>query len=403
LSFRELHGIRLMAASGAVQCRELEALISAFRDGELSADEQRAVKRHIAACEHCKETEEDLKKVAAMVAGLVPIIPSSGWTEGILERLKSLNEPPASPGGSGVEGAGGGMGGGTGGGGLGAVFNSLISGAMWGKVILAGAIGIAAGLVTVGIVFGMMDVTFTPPVSNPLPVPYSTVEEPTSPPSMPSPGEGTAIPADDERSARVEPPTPTIEPTPTLGPAIAIALGNSNCRFGPQNVYHIVGFLLKDQRAPIDGRNAETTWWYIQRQDGPGQCWVASYLTDTEGDIASVPIVQAPPTPTPVDTEPPVVTISYEPTGSQRPNEDDVVIFTATASDNYGIGKIEIWIRAPREKLPALVKTCSQSPCSFAGGPFIPGTGMYYAIAADLAGNEGRSPENTLRVYSVVR
>jgi hypothetical protein len=130
---------------------------------------------------------------------------------------------------------------------------------------------------------------------------------------------------------------------------------------------------------------------------------VASYLTDEEGDIAGVPIVQAPPTPTPVDTEPPFVTISYEPTGSQRPNENDVVIFSATATDNNGIGKIEIWIRAPREKLPALVKTCSQSTCSYSGGPFISGTGMYYALAADLTGNEGTSPENILRVYAVVR
>ncbi|MFV9674314.1 MAG: sigma-70 family RNA polymerase sigma factor [Anaerolineales bacterium] len=403
LNFRELHGIRLMATSGAVQCREFEDLLSAFQDGELSAEKQRAVKRHIAACEYCQETEEDLKKVAAMVAGLVPIFPSPGWTEGIVERLKSLNGPPANPGGSGLEGAGGGMGGGTGGGGLGSAFKSLFSGGLWGKVILAGAIGVAAGLTTVGIVFGMMDVTFTPPGSNPLPVPYSTSGEPTSPPSTPPPGEGTVIPADEGNSAGAESLVLTIEPSPTLGPAIAIALGNSNCRFGPDNIYHIVGFLLKDERAPIDGRNAETTWWYIQRQDGPGHCWVANYLTDEEGDIASVPIVQAPPTPTPVDTEPPVVTISYEPTGTWRPNEDDIVTFWATATDNFGIGKIEIWLQAPGEKLPALVRTCSQSTCSYPGGPYMPGTGMYYAIAADLAGNEGTSSENTLGIHAVVK
>jgi RNA polymerase sigma-70 factor (ECF subfamily) len=403
LNFRELHGIRLMATSGAAQCGELEELLSAFRDGELSADDQRAVKRHIAACEHCQETEEDLKKVTAMVAGLVPIFPSPGWTEGVIEGLRSLNGPPVKPGGSGVEGAGGGTGGGTGGGGLGSAFKSLFSGGIWGKVILAGAIGVTAGLVTVGIVFGMMDVTFTPPVSNPLPVPYSTAGEPTSPPSTPSPGEGTTVPADDGSSAGVDTLTLTIEPSPTLGPAIAIALGNSNCRFGPDNVYHIVGFLLKDERAPIDGRNAETTWWYTQRQDGPGHCWVANYLTDEEGDIASVPIVQAPPTPTPVDTEPPVVTISSEPTGTWRPNEDDIVTFRATATDNFGIGKIEIWIQAPGEKLPTLVKTCSQSTCSYPGGPYMPGTGMYFAVAADLAGNEGTSPENTLRIHAVVK
>jgi hypothetical protein len=403
LNFRELHGIRLMATSGAAQCGELEELISAFRDGELSADDQRAVKRHIAACEYCQETEEDLKKVAAMVAGLVPILPSPGWAEGVMEGLKSLNGPPAKPGASGVEGAGGGMGGGTGGGGLGSAFKTLFSGGMWGKVILAASIGIAAGLTTVGIVFGMMDVTFTPPGSNPLPVPYSTSGEPTSPPSTPSPGEGTAIPADDGSSAGAESLALTVEPSPTLGPAIAIALGNSNCRFGPDNIYRIVGFLLKDERAPIDGRNTETTWWYIERQDGPGHCWVANYLTDEEGNIAGVPIVQAPPTPTPVDTEPPVVSISFEPVGTWRPNEDDVVTFSATATDNHGIGKIEIWIQAPGEKLPALVRTCSQSTCSYPGGPYMPGTGMYYAVAADLAGNEGTSPENTLRIYAVVK
>ena len=403
LNFRELHGIRLMAASGAAQCREMEDLLSAFRDGELSAEKQRAVKRHIAACEHCQETEEDLKKVAAMVAGLMPIFPSPGWTEGVIEGLKSLNGPPANPAGSGVEGTGGGVGGGADGGGLGSAFKSLFSGGMWGKVVLAGAIGVAAGFVTVGIVFGMMDVTFTPPESNLLPVPYSTAGEPTSLPSKPSPGEGTAIPDEDGSSTGVEPMTLTIEPSPTLGPAIAIALGNSNCRFGPDNIYHIVGFLLKDERASIDGRNTETTWWYIERQDGPGHCWVASYLTDEEGDIASVPIVQAPPTPTPVDTEPPVVTISYVPVGTQRPNEDDIVTFSATATDNFGIGKIEIWIQAPREELPTLVRTCSQSTCSYPGGPYMPGTGMYYAIAADLAGNEGTSPENTLQIHAVVK
>jgi len=291
-----------MATSGAVQCSEFEDLLSAFQDGELSAEKQRAVKRHIAACEHCQETEKDLKKVAAMVAGLVPILPSPGWAEGVMEGLKSLNQSPAKPGGSGVEGTGGGTGGGVGGGadggGLGSAFKSLFSGGMWGKLILAGAIGVAAGLTTVGIVFGMMDVSFTPPLSNPLPVTYSTSGEATSLPSTPSPGEGSAIPADEGNSAGVESLALTIEPSPTLGPAIAIALGNSNCRFGPDNIYHIVDFFLKDQRAPIDGRNAQTTWWYIQRQDGPGNCWVANYLTDEEGDIASVPIVQAPPTPT---------------------------------------------------------------------------------------------------------
>ncbi|MCK5054916.1 MAG: hypothetical protein KAR65_11585, partial [Anaerolineales bacterium] len=169
-------------------------------------------------------------------------------------------------------------------------------------------------------------------------------------------------------------------------------------------IYHIVGFLMKDERAPIDGRNAETTWWYIERQDGPGHCWVANYLTDEEGDIAGVPVVQAPPTPTPVDTEPPFVMISYAPVGTWKPNEDDIVTFLATATDKFGIGKIEIWFQAPGEKLPGLVRTCvDTSTCSYSGGPYSPGIGMYYAVAADLAGNEGTSLQNTIRIYAVVK
>jgi len=404
LNFRELHGIRLMAMSGAVKCRELEDLLSAFRDGELGAEDQRAVKRHIAACEYCQETEEDLKKVAAMVAGLVPIFPSPGWIEGVLERLKSLNGPPAKPGGSGLEGPGGGMGGGTGGGGLGSAFKSLFSGGMWSKTFLAGSIGVAAGLLTVGIVFGMMGVTITPQGLNPLPVLYSTDTEPTPPTSTPSPDEGTVLPTGDGLSVSNDSPTPTIEPTPILGPAIAIALGNSNCRYGPDNIYDIVGFLLKDERAPIDGRNAETTWWYIQRQDGPGHCWVANYLTDEEGDVASVPVVQAPPTPTPVDTEPPVVTISYEPTGTWRPNEDDIVTFTARASDDGSVAKIEIWVQNPGTSQMSIVKTCQSSvSCTFLGGPYSPGTLTYAAKAWDQANNLGESIPVLITIHSIVK
>ena len=404
LNFRELHGIRLMATSGAVQCREMDDLISAFRDGQLSADEQRAVKGHIAACEHCQETEKDLKKVAAMVAGLVPIFPSPGWIEGVLEHLQSLNHAPDPSGGNGVEATGGEMVEGIGGGGSGTAFRTFFSGGMWGKIVLAGSIGIAAGLSLVGVVFGMMDISLTPPVRTPTPVLYSAPANPLPPPSTPSSEEGLAQATDDSLSTFVITPTPTSTPTPTLGPAIAIGLVNSNCRYGPGGVYSIVGFLLKDERAPIDGRNAETTWWYIQRQDGPGHCWVANNLTAEEGDVAHVPVVQAPPTPTPVDNEPPVVTITYEPTGTWKPDEDDVVTFTAVAADNIGVGKVEIWFQAPGEKMPALVQSCVHvTTCSYPGGPYLPGTGMYYALAVDLAGNEGVSSQNLLHIYTVVQ
>jgi hypothetical protein len=33
----------------------------------------------------------------------------------------------------------------------------------------------------------------------------------------------------------------------------------------------------------------------------------------------------------------------------------------------------------------------------------MPGIGIYYAVAADLAGNEGMSTENILRIHAVVK
>jgi hypothetical protein len=99
LNFRELHGIRIMASSGAVQCRELDDLLSALQDGELTKEDQKAVRKHIRSCEHCKETEKDLRKVAGMVAGLTPILPSPGWIEAMLEKFQSqgLKPAPAQP------------------------------------------------------------------------------------------------------------------------------------------------------------------------------------------------------------------------------------------------------------------------------------------------------------------
>jgi hypothetical protein len=165
-----------------------------------------------------------------------------------------------------------------------------------------------------------------------------------------------------------------------------------------------VGFLLKDERAPIDGRNAETSWWYIQRQDGPGHCWVANYLTAEEGDIASVPVVQAPPTPTPVDIDLPIVTISHSPLGTWKPDEDDIVTFLATASDDRGVAKIEIWVQSPGTSQMSKVKTCQSSvSCTFQGGPYAPGVLSYTAKAWDQADNLGESTPVLITVHSVLK
>lgn len=96
--------------------------------------------------------------------------------------------------------------------------------------------------------------------------------------------------------------TETIEPTrtltPTLSAPMAEAVQNANCRFGPGTIYDVVGYLLEGQSAPIAGRNTEGTWWAVALPDRRQPCWVSSSTIQASGDLGSVQIMAAPPTPT---------------------------------------------------------------------------------------------------------
>jgi type II secretory pathway pseudopilin PulG len=93
--------------------------------------------------------------------------------------------------------------------------------------------------------------------------------------------------------------TPTATDTPILTPFITTDV-NSNVRAGPSTVYDILGNLLKGQTADILGRNSNSTWWVIGFAPAPGgKGWIADSIVTVSGDTSNVPIVAAPPTPTP--------------------------------------------------------------------------------------------------------
>lgn len=106
--------------------------------------------------------------------------------------------------------------------------------------------------------------------------------------------------------------TPTLESTPTITPTITVTPiltpfittdVNSNVRGGPGTVYDIQGVLLQGQTADIVGRNNSSTWWVIAFEAGPGgKGWIADSIVTVSGDTSNVPIVVAPPTPTPSPT-----------------------------------------------------------------------------------------------------
>jgi hypothetical protein len=77
---------------------------------------------------------------------------------------------------------------------------------------------------------------------------------------------------------------------------------NLTCRFGPASVYHELGYLLLGESATVEGRNADSTWWWIPNPDWQGYCWV----WDGGGDAICIPedlqVIAAPPPPTPTPT-----------------------------------------------------------------------------------------------------
>ncbi len=408
MRFREQHGMRLSLEAGVERCRELGDLLSAYHDGELDEQQRAAVEAHIKSCPQCRQTEEDLKKVGALVAGLAPIMPSQAWITKVFDQM-GIETVPASGGGGGQgspqagsgSSAGGGAGG-MGGGGSSAGWWNTISG--WGWMMKTGAFMMLSAIIIGGAVLTSLLVSPHPPSPPPPPPPEASDSEASDTATPGAMQESIVI--DESYTATTSPTledTATQTTTATLGPPFATGNENCNCRFGPSSDYDVVGYLLEAQSAPIDGRNAEWTWWWIKRQDGYGHCWVWDGLVSVSGDTSVVPIINPPPTSTPDDTTPPTVSITYGPTGFRRPNTSDEVTLTATAQDNYQVKRIEIWMRAGRANNFIKVASCEDTTtCVSTVGPFASGNIYFFARAFDAAGNMAESAQQSVEIFILV-
>jgi hypothetical protein len=100
--------------------------------------------------------------------------------------------------------------------------------------------------------------------------------------------------------------TPTITPTPTpAAPMVSVSI-NTNCRFGPGEVYEYQGALMVGEEAEVKGKLADESFWYIENPDAPPPyCWIWAAYAQVEGDTSDVPILTPPPTPTPEVTPTP--------------------------------------------------------------------------------------------------
>jgi hypothetical protein len=143
--------------------------------------------------------------------------------------------------------------------------------------------------------------TATPIAMPPRPTPISG--QPASTP-------GTPVPA---ITATTPPPLPPATATPA-GPHISASTG-VNIRSGPGTNYSILGQLSAGQSLPVSGQNDSATWWQVTLPDGAFG-WVSASVVEAHGPFA-VPIVAAPPSPTPAD--PPTATPAPSPTAAPLP------------------------------------------------------------------------------------
>ena len=96
-------------------------------------------------------------------------------------------------------------------------------------------------------------------------------------------------------------PTPgTATVTPTTGapcPPSVLASKSVNCRVGPSTDYEAIGALSPGQSALVLGRNADSSWWVVERAGG-GKCWVWGQAVQISSQTCDLPVIEAPPLPT---------------------------------------------------------------------------------------------------------
>jgi uncharacterized protein YraI len=119
--------------------------------------------------------------------------------------------------------------------------------------------------------------------------------------------DSTAVPAATNTPALVPTDTFTLAPaSPTATSTVAVTATpsaamitantvNANCRFGPGTDFLSMGALMVGQTVPILGTISDRTWWQIANPWSLGtQCWVATSVTTTSGDLSKVPILAIP-------------------------------------------------------------------------------------------------------------
>jgi hypothetical protein len=110
-------------------------------------------------------------------------------------------------------------------------------------------------------------------------------------PSITQPA-STDIPTQTLLPSNTPPPTSTTTPTVPVASPKDVAV---NCRLGPGVGWVVLSGLSVGASSQIAGKSGDGGWWYIVDPFNSGRkCWVATSVTVTAGNLANIPVVEAP-------------------------------------------------------------------------------------------------------------
>lgn len=90
--------------------------------------------------------------------------------------------------------------------------------------------------------------------------------------------------------------TPAVTSTATLvNVTLTVKDALINCRYGPGIGYALINEIEQGVTARVIGRDESSTWWYIRDPGNPnGLCWVSATVTESQGPVDQLPVVQSP-------------------------------------------------------------------------------------------------------------
>jgi len=90
-------------------------------------------------------------------------------------------------------------------------------------------------------------------------------------------------------------PTTVLQTATPTGAFFVVDVG-ANCRKGPGTIYDKTGSFAAGTYITLVGHNTDNTWWLVI--NGSSNCWISAVTGHTTGNLSSIPLVEAPPTPT---------------------------------------------------------------------------------------------------------